>query len=326
MTTPRDDDGPSPLPAPSSPPQLIRQRTDDAKRALVRALMWQDHAGYEKMGRGDQLDGDRGKADESDAAPDPTAERGAAAGGAAGAAAAAAADDDTDIWVATEKVHGANFSFVSDGHALRCASRKRLLGPDDDFFGCRSTGLVADLEPKLMRVVAATRDRHPHADVVWVFGELFGGGFPGHETQPGALLVQGGIFYSHQLEFMAFDIAWAHRSEPGLRHYVSYREMQDLGARGPILCAETLFEGTKEAALAFPYRFDSTLPVRLGLPKLPAGAACNLAEGTVVRPRDKAEAVAMDPETARKHKRGVRAMFKNKISEFGEISRGKGEE
>ncbi len=38
-------------------------------------------------------------------------------------------------WVVTEKVHGANFSFVYEAGKLKFAKRKEYLSWNDDFFG-----------------------------------------------------------------------------------------------------------------------------------------------------------------------------------------------
>eukprot|EP00750_Incisomonas_marina_P019199 INCI3249.1.p2 GENE.INCI3249.1~~INCI3249.1.p2 ORF type:complete len:280 (+),score=61.93 INCI3249.1:230-1069(+) len=112
-------------------------------------------------------------------------------------------------WVVTEKVHGANFAFVSDGERVLCASRKNMLNPaEQDFMSCYRTGLVQRHEPLVLDLVQRVREMIEHeqagkgalgegrADVVWIFGEAFGGGFPGKQSPEGTVLVQHGIFYS----------------------------------------------------------------------------------------------------------------------------------
>ena len=39
-----------------------------------------------------------------------------------------------EIWVATEKIHGTNFSFIHDGNTLTCAKRNSFLKDNDKFF------------------------------------------------------------------------------------------------------------------------------------------------------------------------------------------------
>ena len=76
----------------------------------------------------------------------------------------------------TEKIHGANFCFLTDGRIVRVASRRRVLSRDDGFFGCFQTQLVASHRERVLQLFAAVKARHPEAAAVWLFGELFGGG------------------------------------------------------------------------------------------------------------------------------------------------------
>ena len=39
-----------------------------------------------------------------------------------------------ELWVATEKVHGTNFSFIHNGSAFKCAKRTSLLENTDSFY------------------------------------------------------------------------------------------------------------------------------------------------------------------------------------------------
>ncbi len=225
-------------------------------------------------------------------------------------------------WVVTEKIHGANFCFVSDGHIVSACSRRRVLPPDENFFGCRSTGLVAAHEAPVLGIVRRVRALVP-ADVVWVFGELYGGGFPGAPTQPGSILVQAGIFYSNRLHFTAFDVAWAQRSAPRLRHYLPFRLAMELCRAEGVLDSRVLFEGTRAECVAnFDPHFDTTIPPRFGLPRLPEGADSNPAEGIIARPAD-AEELVRTADADGRGGRGARAMVKVKASNFQEIAYGK---
>ena len=200
---------------------LRRQPSDEQSRAMSQKYIFGSaHIPFEKMGKkGEKKSKQRLEKEAHDAL------QALRSFGAVDAAAAAAADDDGRAtlskqgrkegeWVVTEKVHGANFAFISDGKKVVHASRRRLLKKDDDFFGSKSSGLLELHDPRVLRLVALVRKRVP-ADgeflsppqyydapplcnhelnstlaVVWVYGELFGGGFPGLETEPGCVLVQ----------------------------------------------------------------------------------------------------------------------------------------
>jgi len=90
-------------------------------------------------------------------------------------------------WLALEKIHGANFSFITDGKELQVASRKQIV--DRTFFRC---GEVID---KYGDNVKDLKNIHyPNAKQIQVYGELFGPGMSGK------------IWYGTEREFMAFDI------------------------------------------------------------------------------------------------------------------------
>lgn len=37
-------------------------------------------------------------------------------------------------WVAMEKIHGSNFSFITDGHTIACSRRNSLLAEHETFY------------------------------------------------------------------------------------------------------------------------------------------------------------------------------------------------
>ncbi|HEY1012377.1 MAG TPA: RNA ligase family protein [Herpetosiphonaceae bacterium] len=211
-------------------------------------------------------------------------------------------------WVVTEKIHGANFCLLSDGAALACANRRRLLGPGDDFFGHQA--VVARLRPASLELGRAVRRRHG-AEFVLIYGELFGGAYPhpAVDAAPGAEPVQTGIFYAPAVEFWAFDLALGWRDRPG-RRYLGYDEALDLCAAVGLPCAEPLLVGGYAQAMAYPERFESTVPRRLGLPPL---AQPNLAEGVVIKPLG--ELLGDGPRGP------FRPVLKKKIAEFAEDAR-----
>lgn len=53
-------------------------------------------------------------------------------------------------WVVTEKIHGANFSFVYENYHLKFVKRRAYLNWTDDFFGFQS--VVNKLEDKMLRL------------------------------------------------------------------------------------------------------------------------------------------------------------------------------
>lgn len=75
---------------------------------------------------------------------------------------------DDGLWMATEKIHGANFSFWCDGTEVRVASRTQFV--DGTFFNCQ------DVMNKYSQGVLETFNTfYKQGDVLVIYGELFGG-------------------------------------------------------------------------------------------------------------------------------------------------------
>src|SRR5689334_22667783 len=117
----------------------------------------------------------------------------------------AAASTAGAAWVATEKVHGANFVIGVEadggGGIVRFGKRKDWLEPDAAFFGWQ---LIA---PELADRVRALATAVGAAQVV-CYGELYGGGYPHPDVAAiaGIAPVQTGIWYAPDVRWIAFDV------------------------------------------------------------------------------------------------------------------------
>lgn len=179
-------------------------------------------------------------------------------------------------WVVTEKVHGANFSFVYENRMLGFAKRKAGLDWNDDFFGFQ---LVAQqLEDKLLSLFEAINLDFPGQKYT-LYGELFGGAYPHPEVAaiPNLNAIQTGVYYSPDIQFCAFDIAI---ETAEYRYYMDYETAVSYLEKAGIFYAKILYQGSLTTCLEFDIAFDSLLPNLLGLPPL----ASNLVEGVVLKP------------------------------------------
>ncbi|MBC7804802.1 MAG: RNA ligase [Akkermansiaceae bacterium] len=211
-------------------------------------------------------------------------------------------------WAVTEKIHGANFCFAVVGGKVRGANRRRLLEDDEPFFGWQA---VRDtLAPRLQEVASRITSEGGAEEAVFIYGELFGGGYPHPEVKPtpGVAPVQTGIWYAPDIRFAAFDIAVG---DGAARRYMDWEKARALLTGASVPCLTPLRIGTYEQATDYPIRFDSTIPATLGLPPLPPGS--NLAEGVVVRP--------VREIITRGAGGRVRPLLKVKIAEFAEDKR-----
>lgn len=199
---------------------------------------------------------------------------------------------DKQIWVASEKIHGANLCLCSDGTEIVVAKRRAVLDAGDRFFGYKRA-----IAPLIPAVRALFRQL---GDVAWalVYGELFGGHYPHprvaaiHGIEP----VQTAIHYCPDVRFCAFDLATVDAA--GQASFVSYRRAVALFESIGIPVAPTLRTGRLDELLELPVAFATRVPEQLGLPPLPD----NWAEGMVIKPWD-LEAPLAEPRHVLKRKR-----------------------
>lgn len=166
-----------------------------------------------------------------------------------------------EAYIVSEKVHGSNFALVvtlddgqsiEQGLVIKAARRNDILGDEEVFFKGWKT-VVAKYKERCRQVAEWLYSYYDTTQVI-VYGELFGGGFPGMESKP----IQPEILYRPDLEFYVFDVAYFVN---GTKQYVGteefYRMMEVIGFE---YWARPLFMGTFEDALLFPVdTFKSTV-------------------------------------------------------------------
>jgi Rnl2 family RNA ligase len=94
---------------------------------------------------------------------------------------------DGGVWVATEKIHGANFSFWCDGTEVKVASRTQFV--DGTFFDCQAV-----INEYSQGVLETFNTFYKEGDVLVIYGELFGGN------------IQKEVEYGEK-DFKGFDVA-----------------------------------------------------------------------------------------------------------------------
>lgn len=178
-------------------------------------------------------------------------------------------------WVATEKVHGANFCFETDGSVVEYASRTRKLQPQDAFYNAFKT--MPRYHDFVLEAFALVKARRPDMQRLLVYGEYFGGYFPGRRPVEGLQKVQKGVAYSPEHHFYAFDVS------PDGKGFLDFDEAREiLLAAGFPLVAAPLHRGAFEELLAIDVEvFETTIPGLLGL-GMPSEH--RIAEGLVIRP------------------------------------------
>lgn len=210
-------------------------------------------------------------------------------------------------WVVTEKIHGANFSWVIQSDEVRGAKRKGWIEEGEDFFG--HLALMGTLGSGVREIAKYLKNKADvRAEVVMVIGEIYGGEYPHPNVLPvpGVQPVQTGVWYCPQIAFCAFDIAVIGQGET-VRRYLDFDTMVEACERGKVPYSRPLFIGGYEEASAWPLGFETTIPTEHKLPSL---GPTNKAEGVVLKPRKEVPGLG-----------GVRPVLKRKIAEFAEDER-----
>jgi len=116
---------------------------------------------------------------------------------------------------------------------------------------------------------------------VILYGELFGGLYPHEQVaiNKDVEAVQTGIFYSPNIDFCAYDIAFENPSN-NLKVYLSYQNALGYFERFGIFHAKPLQTGKLSYLLNINVCFETTIPAQLRLPAIEN----NLAEGVVIKP------------------------------------------
>jgi Rnl2 family RNA ligase len=171
-------------------------------------------------------------------------------------------------WIVTEKIHGANYSLWTNGVGVEPGRRGGFITDETNFF--RSMAIRVKYEDR----VRSLFKEFPGATTVVVFGELFGGSYPGYaKTVPA---IQKGVNYCPGHEFYAFDIL-----VDGL--YVDYSRTREIFTQYDFIHGNIEFRGGFEQALAYSHAHNkdpSNIPKMLGFDPTPN----NVREGNVIRP------------------------------------------
>ncbi|UFH33403.1 RNA ligase, Rnl2 family [Chryseobacterium sp. C-71] len=178
-----------------------------------------------------------------------------------------------EVFIIQEKVHGANFSFITDGKEIKIAKRTAFIDKDEKFYNAHQ--MLERYRKNVFDLFEKVKTIHPDLETVVIYGELFGGGYKHKEVEPvkDAIKVQKGVEYAPHNEFYAFDIKLNGTT------YLDTDLVNQIFEETGFFYAKILFQGTLEEALKFPNVFDSKIPAWLGLPEIEN----NMCEGTIVK-------------------------------------------
>ncbi len=174
-------------------------------------------------------------------------------------------------YILTEKVHGANFKFTTNGVDVHPGNRTQYVGYD--FYGCgavieRYKEAVIETYRNLV-----TRNIIEAGDYVDICGELFGGNYFG-KTTPGAAKVQRKSCYIPGNDVVIFDI-FIHD-----KGYMDWKDMEtNISPSFTLVPVRNV--STLDVLLTLTNTFKTTIPQMFGEEE---DERENWAEGWVVRP------------------------------------------
>lgn len=180
-------------------------------------------------------------------------------------------DDDCVI---TEKIHGANFSFLCDGQNILCAKRSGLLNSDEKFHNWKEQ--LEKYSDKITKIFSIISESKKEIKKIIVYGEIFGGLYPHANVEKikGIKHVQKEIFYCPDINFCAFDI-WVNNIG-----FLDYDEIEKIFQSVDLFYTKPIAKGHIKDLINFDVEiFNSTISSYYNLPQIDN----NIAEGIVIR-------------------------------------------
>ncbi|MDR1183037.1 MAG: hypothetical protein LBL13_13785, partial [Bacteroidales bacterium] len=149
-------------------------------------------------------------------------------------------------FVVQEKIHGANFCFITDGATIRVGKRTGFVEPDENFY--RYSELLEQYKEKVINLFTSVKKTDPDTVSVTIFGEMFGGRYPHPDIINDTRFnyIQQGVYYCPYHEFYAFDLYVTDSAES---HYLTVDEVNMFFEKEKFFYAKTLFKGTFDECL-----------------------------------------------------------------------------
>ena len=228
-------------------------------------------------------------------------------------------NNDTIELVALEKIHGTNFSFLTNGIDVECCRRSDILKSDENFYNWQNIlNKYKSNVIKLFGLVKEKLDIDSNIKIVQIqlYGELFGGYYPNVDKINGNKPIQKGIYYSNSNEFAAFDLKYFIKHHNDLIHsnnvkYLNWDLFEQVLREVLIPIVPVIARGLWNEISQSNPKFESQIYKLHGLSQIPN----NYAEGFVIKP---VQEIYLKGEQER-------LIWKFKNPAFSEIVKGNGD-
>lgn len=210
-------------------------------------------------------------------------------------------------WVATEKIHGTNYSFLYEptSDVIPCRRSGTLIN-DPSFYNHLS--VFNKYKDNLPNIFSKLKEQYPTLMQIQLYGELFGGLYDGQTAQY-SKKVQKGISYCLINDFLAFDLKITlldEQTHKKIDKFLDWDIFCNVLSETNIKTIPIIKEGSLKEMLQLKPDFESLVHTLYNLPKLES----NQAEGYVIRS-------IKEQYDERKENR---VMFKFKNPKFNEIA------
>jgi len=186
-------------------------------------------------------------------------------------------EDKTDMnFIATEKIHGSNFSIIVNDSELISCRRNDILKKDEPFYNYLE---IVELRKNDIFTLKNNIERYiQDVNYFQIIGELFGGYYKNMKNNLKS--IQNEVCYTNNYEFLVFDILI------NGQYFLSYSEIIKLmNGLHHLKYIPILKEGKLEDLLNLSPVFDSTIPSLYNMPQI----SPNLAEGFVLKIDERSE-------------------------------------
>lgn len=201
------------------------------------------------------------------------------------------------VWNATEKIHGSNFSALSDGTTIKWGKRTSFLENKDMESFYNSHYVREKYEEKIIQLYKLLDVQY-----IKIYGEICGGNYNDIKTSHNKPVkgIQKGVYYSPDIEFIIFDIMVCNND---IWSYLSMTNITECCDKVFLKSVKILHSGALNELLCLDPTFQTTIPSYFGLQNIEN----NFAEGYVFK-----------PEYNYNYNDGSRIILKHKSPRFSE--------
>lgn len=182
----------------------------------------------------------------------------------------------TILWVATEKIHGCNFSAITNGETINWAKRSSYLKENEMKKFNNSHYIKEKYSENIKNLIKVINN----SQCVRIYGELCGGKYGDMKTSHPQNIkgIQKEVQYSPDIEFIVFDIKVQDKELNW--NFLCHNDVNKYCDMVGLKSVRIMHRGTLEQLLQLDPIFRTTIPSYFSLPHLEN----NMSEGYVFKP------------------------------------------